>query len=92
MTTEVIVYSNPAEKMMWDFLMSGNAFPFIVFFVIYFLTLVVCFRFAENYNRKKCYKYFTKYSGSFLQKIAVHPVTIFIVSALPAYLFVSFVL
>lgn len=92
MTTEVIVYRNPAEKMMWDFLMSGNAFPFIVFFVIYFLTLIVCFRVAENYNSKSGYKYSYKNSGSILHKIAVHPVTIFIVASLPPYFFVSFVL
>ncbi len=77
-TQEVIVYSNPAEKMMWDLLMSGDAFPLIMFFVSYLVFLIIYFRSLETrrYTKK------TNAIVSFLQK---NHYLGFVLMAVPSY-------
>lgn len=41
MTQEIIVYRNPAEKAVWDFITSGDAFPVMVAVLVFFVVLVV---------------------------------------------------
>ncbi len=75
---EVIVYHSPAEKIMWDFLLSGNSFPFIMFFVSYLVFLIIYFRSLEKVR-------FRKKNNSLLSFLHNNQYLGFVLMAIPSY-------
>lgn len=39
--TEIMVYRNPGEKMLWDLVAGGQIFPVIVAVVVFFICVIV---------------------------------------------------
>lgn len=44
MTTEIIVYRNPAEAALWNMLSNGEIFPFAVGIVVFFVVFLAMHR------------------------------------------------
>lgn len=86
-TQEIIVYRNPAEKAMWDLLMDGGSFPFMVTLVAYFIVLVIYFRFLEK-------RRYTTFKNKIIKKLYYFLLNNiwfgFVVSSIPAYLVFKF--
>lgn len=59
--TEIIVYRNPIEKMIWDILLTGEYFPVfagcIVFIVMFLISHTICCKFIKGYNYSYKYKW-----------------------------------
>lgn len=79
-TQEIIVYRNPAEKAMWDLLMSGDSFPVIMFFVSYLIFLIIYFNLIEKLKRKS-----NKKLASFINFLSKSYYIGFILMAVPSY-------
>lgn len=99
MTQEVVVYRNPMEKMFWDFIMSPDGFIFMLVALVYFLSIVVLFRFAENgkIRRRLSRNRFNNDEknnksliGKFVYLVDRYPSVVFFIAAIPAYIAYSF--
>lgn len=52
MTTEVIVYRNPAEQAFWNAMMSGDALPVIVGVICGFMFFFLYAIYTEKLSRR----------------------------------------
>lgn len=94
MTQEVVVYRNPMEKMFWDFIMSPDGFVFMVVAFVYFLSIVVLFRLAENGKIRRLFsrnrfnsndKTNKGMISKFIYLVDQYPSAVFVIAAIPAY-------
>jgi hypothetical protein len=49
---EVIIYSNPGEKMLWDSILNGTFFPTFLWFAGGMLSFFVLYYAIKNINRR----------------------------------------
>lgn len=100
MTQEVVVYRNPMEKMFWDFIMSPDGFVFMVVALVYFLSIVVLFRLAENGKIRRRFsrnrfgsddKNNKGVIGKFIYLVDKYPSVVFVIAVIPAYIAYNFI-